>query len=120
MGERIPLGVLVPLRIFCGLILVLEGWGKLQHGWLHGTPLLETLNGWTDAHKTYAFFSPVVEAGRNHPKIFGALITAGELVIGFSMVVGLLTRAAAFLVVPPGRVLGLDVALRPRLPPWLV
>ena len=46
MGERIPLGFLVPLRLLCGLILLLEGWGKLQHGWLHGTPLLGMLDGW--------------------------------------------------------------------------
>jgi thiosulfate dehydrogenase (quinone) large subunit len=97
MRDRIPLAVLVPLRILCGLILVLEGWGKLQHGWLHGAPLLDMLNGWADAHKTYTFFVPVVDAARSHPKIFGALITSGELVIGTSMVLGLLTRVGAFL-----------------------
>ena len=80
MGERIPLGFLVPLRLLCGLILLLEGWGKLQHGWLHGTPLLGTLDGWVEAHKTYAFFLPVVQTARAHPKIFGALITARRAV----------------------------------------
>ncbi|HEY4973183.1 MAG TPA: DoxX family membrane protein [Steroidobacteraceae bacterium] len=97
MGERIPLGYLVPLRLLCGLILVLEGWGKLQHGWLHGTPLLGTLDGWMEANKPYAFFVPVVQSARAHPKIFGALITFGELSIGLSMLLGLLTRLFAFL-----------------------
>ena len=97
MGERIPLGLLVPLRLLFGLILLLEGWGKLQHGWLHGTPLLGTLDGWAEANKTYAFFVPVVQSARTHPKIFGALITFGELAIGLSMLLGLLTRLFAFL-----------------------
>ena len=44
MGERVPLGVLFPLRVLCGLILVLEGWGKLQSGWVHGTALLGMLD----------------------------------------------------------------------------
>jgi thiosulfate dehydrogenase [quinone] large subunit len=97
MGERIPLGVLVPLRILCGLILILEGWGKLQHGWLHGIALLDTLDGWVEAGKTYRFFLPVVQTARTHPKIFGTLVTMGELSIGLSMLLGVLTRLGAFL-----------------------
>ena len=97
MGERIPLGVLVPLRILCGLILILEGWGKLQHGWLHGTALLATLNGWVEAGKPFKFFLPMLESARAHPKIFGTLVTVGELAIGLSMLLGLLSRLGAFL-----------------------
>lgn len=97
MNERVPLAYLVPLRILCGVILLLEGWGKLQGGWLHGTHLLNTLNDWSDAGKPYRFFLPILESARHHPKIFGALITTGELVIGASMLLGLLTRISAFL-----------------------
>ncbi|HXJ21644.1 MAG TPA: DoxX family membrane protein [Polyangia bacterium] len=152
MGERIPLGLLVPLRLLCGLILVIEGWGKLRHGWLHGTQLSAMLDDWVDNHRTYAMFLPVVQAARSHPKIFAGLITSGELIIGLSMLLGVVTRATAFLgavmlfsiafgagqglappgnallmgaifvifiAAPPGRVLGLDAALRGRLPRWL-
>ena len=97
MNERIPLAFLVPLRLFCGVILVLEGWSKFKGDWLHGTPLLTTLDAWSNAHKTYQFFVPVIETARAHPKIFGTLVTAGELVIGAAMVLGLLTRLASFL-----------------------
>ncbi|HVZ71221.1 MAG TPA: DoxX family membrane protein [Polyangia bacterium] len=97
MNERFPLALLVPLRIFWGLILVLEGWGKLKGDWLHGTPLLTTLDGWASAHKTYEFFVPVVHTAQAHPKIFGTLVTAGELIVGGAMVIGLCTRAAAIL-----------------------
>jgi uncharacterized membrane protein YphA (DoxX/SURF4 family) len=153
MNERVPLAWLVPLRLLCGVIMVLEGWNKFQGGWLHGTPLLAILDGWVSAHRTYHFFLPVVETARAHPKIFGTLVTMGELVVGASMVLGLFTRFTAFLgalmtlsfafaggqglvppgnavlmaalfitfmVVPPGRVLGIDHALRARLPRWLV
>src|SRR6478672_5311985 len=97
MNERFPLAALLPLRLLCGLILVLEGWGKLQGGWLHGTPLMTTLGGWIEAGKPYHFFLPMVETARSHPKIFGALVTMGELVIGASMLLGLCTRVSAFL-----------------------
>jgi uncharacterized membrane protein YphA (DoxX/SURF4 family) len=153
MNERIPLAYLVPLRLFWGLILVLEGWSKFQGDWLHGTPILHTLDGWVDTHRTYAFFMPVVNAARHHPKISGTLVTVGELVIGGSLVIGLLTRLASFLgavmlfayafgggqgpvppgnallmgtvlilfvIAPPGRVLGLDMFLRDRLPRWML
>ena len=95
--ERIPLAYLVPLRIFFGLILVLEGWSKFQGDWLHGTPILRSLDAWVDAHKTYQFFLPIVHTAQKHPKIFGTLVTAGELIIGTSMVLGVLTRLSAFL-----------------------
>src|SRR5215471_16418077 len=97
MSERIPLALLVPLRFLFGLILVVEGWGKLQGGWMHGTALLVTLTRWTSEGKTYHFFLPMIETARAHPKIFGTLVTAGELVIGGSMLLGLLTRFTSFL-----------------------
>jgi uncharacterized membrane protein YphA (DoxX/SURF4 family) len=153
MNERVPLAVLVPLRLLFGVILVIEGWGKFQGGWLHGTPLLHTLTAWEDAHKTYAAFLPMVDSARAHPKIFGTLVTMGELVIGVSMLLGLLTRLTSFLgavmlfsfalgagqglappgnallmgavfvvfmFAPPGRVFGVDSALRVRMPRWMV
>jgi thiosulfate dehydrogenase [quinone] large subunit len=97
MSERFPLIYLVPLRLLFGLILVIEGWGKLQGGWLHGTALLETLGRWVAAEKPYAIFMPFIRSAQAHPKIFGSLITMGELVVGLSMVLGLLSRTGAFL-----------------------
>jgi thiosulfate dehydrogenase [quinone] large subunit len=97
MNERFPLAYLVPLRILFGLILVLEGWSKLQGGWLHGSALMATLSGWIEAGKPYHFFLPFVEAARAHPKIFGSLVTLGELAVGISLLLGVLTRVGSFL-----------------------
>lgn len=152
MRERVPLLCLFPLRVLVGVMLVLSGYQKFLGGWLHGTALLAILDGWMRDHRTYTFIVPVVETARAHPKIFGALVTMGEMVIGASMVIGLFTRFTAilgalvfftfafasgeriappgpalligaifftFMLIPPGRVLGLDQALRTRLPGWL-
>jgi thiosulfate dehydrogenase [quinone] large subunit len=97
MTERVPLAYLLPLRILCGLILVMEGWSKLHGDWLHGTPLQASLGGWMAAGKPYGFFLPVVNVAHAHPKIFGSLVTLGELTIGLSMLLGVLTRISAAL-----------------------
>jgi thiosulfate dehydrogenase [quinone] large subunit len=153
MNERIPLATLVPLRVICGLILVVEGWSKLQGDWLHGTPLATSLGNWLAADKPYGFFLPIVKNAHAHPKVFGALVTIGELAVGISLLAGVLTRLGSalgalmlfsfafgngqglvppgnavlmgliclmFVVAPPGRVLGVDVLLRSRLPRWMV
>lgn len=145
--------MLFPLRLLVGVMLVLSGYQKFTAGWLHGDALLKTLNGWIDGGKTYHFFVPVIETARAHPKIFGTLVTAGELCIGAGLVLGLLTRVLSFLgmvmllsfglgagqglsppgnailmgailftfvLVPPGRALGIDQALRGRLPSWMI
>jgi thiosulfate dehydrogenase [quinone] large subunit len=153
MTERFPLAYLFPLRILFGVILVLEGWGKLQGDWLHGTPLATSLGSWLSADKPYGFFLPMVRLAYAHPKIFGSLVTIGEVTVGMSLLLGVLTRISAalgalmlfsfalasgqglappgnallmgvvcvlFVFAPPGRFLGIDTALRNRLPRWMV
>ena len=88
MSERFPLAYIFPLRILCGLILLLEGWSKLQGDWLHGTPLATSLGNWLAADKPYGFFVPMVRLAYAHPKIFGALVTIGEAAIGLSLLPG--------------------------------
>src|ERR1043165_3679147 len=97
MTERLPLAYLFPLRILFGGILVIEGGGKLQGDWLHGTPLATSLGNGLAAEKPYGFFLPVVKSAFAHPKIFGALVTIGELTIGLSLLLGVLTRVSSAL-----------------------
>ena len=97
MTERIPLAYLFPLRILCGVILIIEGWGKLHGDWLHGNPLANQLGNWLAAEKPYAFFMPMVRVAHAHPKIFGSLVTIGELSVGLSLLLGVLTRIGAAL-----------------------
>src|SRR5262245_40322847 len=97
MTERFPLAYLFPLRVLFGLILLLEGWSKLQGAWLHGSPLANTLGNWLAQDKPYGFFLPVVKLAHAHPKIFGSLVTIGEVAVGLSLLAGVLTRVGAAL-----------------------
>src|SRR4029077_14671708 len=97
MTERFPLAYIFPLRILCGVILLLEGWSKLQGDWLHGTPLASSLRNWLSAGKPYGFFLPIVRLAYAHPKIFGSLVTIGEVAVGLSLLAGVLTRIGSAL-----------------------
>ena len=153
MNERPSLTVLLPLRFLVAAILLVEGYQKFMGGWFHGDALLRTTQAWLDAQRAYGFFLPVLKSAHNHPKIFGALITLGELAVGACMLMGVVTRLASFMgllllgsitaasgqglappgnallmcgilvtfiFAPPGRVMGLDAALRTKLPRWMV
>jgi len=152
MNERFPLAMLFPLRLLIAVILVIEGFQKLKGGWFHGDGLARITQGWLDNQRAYPFFLPILQSAHAHPKIFGTLITLGELFVGAGLAVGFATRLVSFLGVlllgsiacaggqglappgnavlmaaicaifvlaPPGRFLGLDQALRARLPRWM-
>lgn len=95
MNERFPLTVLLPLRFFVAAILLLEGYQKFMGGWFHGDPLLRISQTWLDAGRPYHFFLPMLKSAHAHPKIFGSLITLGELAVGVSMLLGVVTRLGA-------------------------
>jgi thiosulfate dehydrogenase (quinone) large subunit len=97
MSERVALAVLLPLRFLVAAILLLEGYQKFMGGWFHGDPLFRITQTWLDAGRPYHFFLPVLQTAHTHPKIFGTLITLGELSIGACMLLGLATRLGAFL-----------------------
>ena len=155
MNERFPLAYLVPLRLLFGVILLLEGWGKLQGDWLHGdAAAAATLDRWLARRQAVRLLHADGEASRTRiPRSSGTLVTIGELAIGavdagragharqrragrddVALVRGgggqglvppgnALLMAAMFLlfvVVPPGRVLGIDAVAPGRLPRWMV
>jgi hypothetical protein len=66
MNER-SARLLAPLRLLCGVIMVLEGWQKFQGGWPHGSALLATLDSWVSAGSRTTFLPMVGQ--RAHPKI---------------------------------------------------
>ena len=63
MAERFPVAYLFPLRLLFGIILLLEGWGKLQGNWLHGDPLAATLGRWLAMISWSVSASPSLDAG---------------------------------------------------------
>ena len=96
MFERPSFAVLLPLRFLCAAILLLEGYQKFMAGWFHGDALLHTSQTWLEAGRVYPFFLPVLHSAHDHPKIFGSLVTLGELSVGGCLAVGAVTRLASF------------------------
>ena len=92
MTERFPLAYIFPLRILCGVILLLEGWGKLQGDWLHGTPLATSLGNWLAADKPYGFFVPMVRPPTRTPRSSDRWSRSASCAIGLSLLLGVLTR----------------------------
>ncbi|MBC8131339.1 MAG: DoxX family membrane protein [Deltaproteobacteria bacterium] len=78
-------------------ILLLEGYQKFMGGWFHGDAVLRITQIWLNEGRAYSFFLPILKSAHAHPKIFGVLITLGELAVGFSMLLGVVTRLGAFL-----------------------
>lgn len=97
MNERVPLAVLLPLRLLVAAVLLVEGYQKFVGGWFHGDALMRTTQTWLDAGRPYQFFLGAVKTAHAHPKIFGSLVTLGELAVGLCMALGLVTRLASLL-----------------------
>ena len=152
MGAETRVVYLLPLRLFCGWVLLNTGLGKLSGGWLEGPQLQNSVAGWLRDGKPYSFYAPFLRSVvLPHAHLFAYLVSFGELLVGAALLAGLFTRWAAvgglLLVVSfflargdnlganntapfvimmltialtgPGRALGLDAALRGRMPRWL-
>ena len=82
MNERVPLAYLVPLRLLCGVILsarrVGGACGGLAARERAGFGTLERLGQHQEALQVLP--ADHRRTARAHPKIFGALVTLGELV----------------------------------------
>lgn len=87
---------LVPLRLFCGWVFLHAGLGKLMGGWLTGSQLHDTVGGWVQQNKPYAFYAPFLhDYVLPHARLFSYLVSFGELLVGAALLVGLFTRWAA-------------------------
>ena len=100
--ERVPLLVLLPLRIGCGYALAIAGFGKVESGWLTHPHLATQLDAFQHAGRGAAsLLAPL--AGRvaqhleAHTQGYSIAIALGELVIGAALCVGLLSRLSALL-----------------------
>ena len=96
MNERVPLALLLPLRLLVAFMLLVEGYQKFREGWLHGDVFARVTQTWLDSHRSYHLFLPLLNTAHAHPKIFATLVTLGELTVGASLLLGLVTRAASF------------------------
>ncbi len=153
MRPQTSVAALVPLRLFVGWIFLIAGIGKITGGWMtSNSHLLDILSGWLHDGRPYRFYAPFLR-DVVIPKIhtFSILIPIGELCVGATLLLGLLTRVSALagmtmamayllgrgdglgnnntapiiimcltlMLTQPGRVLGIDAALRGKVPSWI-
>jgi len=90
-----PLAAL-PIRLFCGYFFLKYGLQKATGGF-GGAALRRTLDEWA-AGGPYAFYRPfLLHVATPYADIFAVLVTAGELVVGVSLLLGIATRLGALL-----------------------
>lgn len=92
--ETVPREFLVILRVYLGVIFLIAVASKLAHpGWAANLPGLFAAGPFQRAHPFYlAFIRALVLP---HTGLVGALVVAGELVVGVSLVSGVATRLGA-------------------------
>src|SRR3954471_12166392 len=96
MREPIPMWMLVPLRLYAGYAMGRAGLAKAMGGWFSEPKLSNTVSGWVNAGKPYAFYDPFLRhVVLPHAKVFTFLVVGGELAVGLALLIGLGTRAAA-------------------------
>jgi len=90
-----PAHGLALVRMGVGLYFLAEGSDKLSHGWLtNGQPLQRMLqSGLRRAWPWYAGF--LQQTVLRHVALFARLVTLGELLVGISLLLGLLTPTGA-------------------------
>lgn len=96
MGELTRVVFLLPLRLFCGWVLLNTGLAKLSGGWLDRPQLADTVSGWLRDGKPYHFYAPFLhDVVLPHAHLFSWMVSFGELLAGAALLAGLFTRCAA-------------------------
>lgn len=145
---RTSLGWIGLLRAVAGGILLSAGVSKLT-GRFDAPALITQLSEWRTSGRSFAWTAQLIDDHvLPRAALFATLVTAGELAAGASLLVGFASRAGAFaallmnlayflvsredinllmigihlavLVTAGGRALGLDCAVKRRLPWWFL
>jgi thiosulfate dehydrogenase [quinone] large subunit len=96
MGELTRVSFLLPMRLFCGWVLLSAGLSKLLGGWLSGPQLANNVAGWLRDGKPYSIYAPFLRGVvLPHAHFFAQLVSFGELLAGAALLAGLFSRAAA-------------------------
>jgi uncharacterized membrane protein YphA (DoxX/SURF4 family) len=95
--ERIPLFIVVPLRLCCGYLALTAGLGKVGAGWLMQPLLRERLEPMLAGARTSHATDVVLQHVLGHALAYSRLVALGELLGGAALLVGLCSRYAALL-----------------------
>lgn len=91
----VPRLLLVPLRVFLGVIFILTDLGKLTRGDPFSAEMLGFLHGVTTRRASAPYLHFVQQVVIPHASLFSYLVMTGELVAAISLLTGTLTRVGA-------------------------
>ena len=94
---RLPSVALLSVRVYLGVALFLAGWSKVEKGFPDGRKLADIVRKWLGSGTPYDAVEPFLrDVILPHAALFAFLVAWGELLGGACLVLGLLTRPAAF------------------------
>jgi thiosulfate dehydrogenase [quinone] large subunit len=92
MAEKISLGVLTPLRLYVGAFLLKQGMEKASGDFLGQGMLAKQIEASISKAFIPAYASFLESVVLPHERLFVILVTLGEIGVGLSLLLGLLTR----------------------------
>ena len=94
LGEQVPRWLLVIIRIVQGPMWLSSGWYWLTADTT--AEMTQQISGVIESGRTYQFFVPFLEGVvLPYSPVFAFLVTAGELFVGVTLTLGLMTRLGA-------------------------
>lgn len=93
--ERTFLWYIVPLRLYVGYYLLLQGIRKYQRDFPHGDWIGRQIGDLSNADLYSWYKTFLTDFVAPHRELFGYLVVAGEILVGACLLLGLLTRFSA-------------------------
>lgn len=97
LGPQTHVLFLLPLRLCCGWVLFSAGFGKIASGWLTQPHLMQKIEAWLQAGRTYHFYVPLLHKLLPHALWVGIAVALVQIVAGAALLAGLFSRLAAAL-----------------------
>jgi thiosulfate dehydrogenase [quinone] large subunit len=95
LKERTFLAYFVPLRLYVGYYLLLQGIRKYQRDFPHGDWIGRQIGDLSNVDLFPWYKSFLTNYVVPHRELFGYLVTAGEILVGGCLLLGLFTRFSA-------------------------
>ncbi|MEK6682992.1 MAG: TQO small subunit DoxD [Nitrospirota bacterium] len=93
--EQTHLGYIAILRILIGFFFLMSGISKYSSGFLQKPILKGVLQKWAEGNPNIWYKSFLLDTAIPNYEIFAYLVVYGEILVGFCLLLGLLTRISS-------------------------
>lgn len=93
--EQTHLGYIAILRILIGFFFLMSGISKYSSGFLQKPILKGVLQKWAEGNPNIWYKSFLLDTAVPNYEIFAYLVVYGEILVGFCLLLGLLTRISS-------------------------